>query len=246
MMQPLQFQAVVATLPPPSAWDALAAAVGSRPQRKGAAAIRELCLRLLVHVLTNDRKAQRDDLTAFESVVTEGKDTSLAQLSYQIPTFAETFDSASDDPDRLVKGFEKQVDQMSRMASASALQSGNSADETETYTPTVNVPDLVTLVGQERAEKLLRSALAAPVQLTVAVGDDTRALAQRLALEMADQLKVAQWQLVCTLDAVPLYEALEKKFETPQESTVSTNAGASDIASRLRQPLPPCHVSERP
>jgi hypothetical protein len=108
-------------------------------------------------------------------------------------------DNASDDPDRLVKGFEKQLDEMSRQAAAQALQSANSGMEGEIYTPTLQVPDLVTLVGKESAENLIRRALVAPVQLSVGVGDDTRALTQRLALEMIDQLKVAQWSLVCTL-----------------------------------------------
>jgi tetratricopeptide (TPR) repeat protein len=234
MMQPLQFQAVVATLPPPSAWDALTTAVEARPQGKGATAVRELCLRLLVHMLTNNQKAQRDDLTAFESVLSKNKDASLAQLSYEIPGFAEMLDNASDDPDRLVKGFEKQLDEMSRQAAAQALQSANSGMEGEIYTPTLQVPDLVTLVGKESAENLIRRALVAPVQLSVGVGDDTRALTQRLALEMIDQLKVAQWSLVCTLDTRPLYEALEKKFAAPKESAVSTNRDSSDIAARLR------------
>ena len=235
IMQPLQFQAVVATLPSPNAWNALATAVESRPQGKGAMAVRELCLRLLVHMLTNNQKAQRDDLTAFESILTKSKDASLAQLSYQIPSFAETLDNASDDPDRLVKSFERQIDQMSREATAQALQSADSDIEAERYTPTLEVPDLVTLVGKERAEKLIRRALVAPVQLSIGVGDDTRALTQRLALEMIDQLKLAQWPLVCSLDAGPLYEALEKKFAEPKESVVATDSDSSDIAARLRK-----------
>lgn len=78
----------------------------------------------------------------------------------------------------------------------------------------VNVPDLVTVVGRERAEALLRRALQLRVKLVVNTGDETRRLAREIALAQLDQLGAPQWSLVSDGNSVDLFEALQKKFPT--------------------------------
>ncbi|MCI0365877.1 MAG: hypothetical protein L0219_18615, partial [Phycisphaerales bacterium] len=75
------------------------------------------------------------------------------------------------------------------------------------------MPNLVTLVGTNQAEAFLRRVLVEEdVLLSIEGGTATHRLAQRLALELVDKLKTSQWQLVNSLDAVELYEALDKRF----------------------------------
>lgn len=87
------------------------------------------------------------------------------------------------------------------------------------YVPGVALPDLVTLIGEERAAILLRRALAARALLEPEdAADATETLARRLALEQAEQLAVPQWKLAASLDAVPLFEALIRRFGAPKDS----------------------------
>src|SRR2546423_1772015 len=77
----------------------------------------------------------------------------------------------------------------------------------------VRIPDLASFAGEEQASRFLRRALrTSNVELTVEEGDDTQKLARRLATELIDELKTSQWQLAASLDAVDLFEALDKKF----------------------------------
>ena len=92
------------------------------------------------------------------------------------------------------------------------------------------VPNLVSLIGAEKTEAFLRKALVAlNVALQFNAPNDTSRLAQKLALELMDQLKTAQWGLVNSLDAVELYEALDKHFGTPTNSLAALTGLTNDI-----------------
>lgn len=80
------------------------------------------------------------------------------------------------------------------------------------YIPSIQVPDLVTLAGEEEARRLITIALKAPLQLEIQNAEATKRLAQALALENIEQLAVAQWDLVQEINQVPLYEAMHAKF----------------------------------
>jgi len=81
------------------------------------------------------------------------------------------------------------------------------------YVPNVDLPDLVTLVGEEKAEQLLRRALAARVSLSPkSDAEATTLLARRLATRSPELLAVPQWSLVKTADSVELFEAMVKRF----------------------------------
>ena len=80
------------------------------------------------------------------------------------------------------------------------------------------VPNLVALVGQVKAETFLRRALVQEnVELEVEGQNETSRLAQKLALELVEQLKKPQWGLVNSIDAVTLYEAMNKRFGEAKE-----------------------------
>src|SRR5207237_9790174 len=83
----------------------------------------------------------------------------------------------------------------------------------------VQVPNLVVLVGAEKAEAFFRKAFKTSSALGVEPGTPTHKMALRIALEMVNQMPKAQWGLINSLDAVDLYEALNKKFkETKREA----------------------------
>jgi tetratricopeptide (TPR) repeat protein len=78
------------------------------------------------------------------------------------------------------------------------------------------LPDVVGLAGSDEAEQLIRQALLLPrVRLSVPVGGETLALAQREALRNLAQLPQPPWDLVRGLECQALYEALDKKFSKP-------------------------------
>jgi tetratricopeptide (TPR) repeat protein len=85
------------------------------------------------------------------------------------------------------------------------------------YAETIAVPDLVTFEGEQGAAKRLLRALQAPVVLQINNADATLALAQKLALKHADQLKAPQWQLANSLGQVALYEAMAARFSSTSQ-----------------------------
>ncbi len=100
--------------------------------------------------------------------------------------------------------------------------------------PAFKYPDLVPLVGPEKAEAFLRRALVkSKAQLNIDAGTATDKLAQKLALELISELKTPQWSLVNSLESVDLYEAMEKRFAKPE--TNEPPAAVSDMPS---VPLP--------
>lgn len=82
------------------------------------------------------------------------------------------------------------------------------------YVPSIQVPDLVTLAGEERARELLIDALSSNVQLSIDNADATLRLARELALKHHEDLAVPQWSLVNSIDQVELYELMSAQFPT--------------------------------
>lgn len=231
----LRFDAVLKAMPPPVAWKELSAATEARPLGEGKAAARTIALRMLAHTLTGNAAARQGDLDAFEALLKGKQADELANIGWSMRSLLDALAGAEVDPDRILKEFERRLTEME--ASAASLDSSYS--RYARYLNTLDLPDLVTLAGEKRAEQLLRRALVVPVSIRVEVGDQTRALAQRLALELIDQLKVPQWRLIQTLDAVSLYEALQKKFVATatdgDESPTGQLAGSLQRLSRASQ-----------
>jgi hypothetical protein len=78
------------------------------------------------------------------------------------------------------------------------------------------------MVGEERATQLLGGVMTSRMQLQVEGGAATRALVQRLALANLEKMRVPQWRLVDTIDAAPLYEALDRRFPRSNEEGESS------------------------
>jgi tetratricopeptide (TPR) repeat protein len=193
---PIQPDDLLGALPPPTTWSALAKAIAARPPAKSGGEIREAGLRLLAAALTGDTTERNREISSLQDMAK----TADQQGSYSYDNILQQLGQAtlamSDDPDDILKSLGYQL----------AYGNGQSVQQ-------LQVPNLVSLIGSEKTEAFLRKALVAPnVALTFNAPNETSRLAQKLALELMDQLKTAQWGLVNSLDAVELYEALDKHF----------------------------------
>lgn len=178
---------VIAAMPGPAAWPALAAALG----KGDGAAPPDLALRLVAAILRSDEPAEWQLYEKLKSTVQSASARQAGDISY----LGRSLMWSTDDPARFAEAFEDQL---------GALRA---ADE-----PNLQIPDVARL-APDRARALLREALAAPGYRTVQFFDhpETRSLARQVALEMGAELRIAPWELV-RLDQVELYEVLDRQF----------------------------------
>lgn len=77
----------------------------------------------------------------------------------------------------------------------------------------LQIPDLVGMAGEKRAEEAILKAMTIPgVSLRVPSGGKTLDLAKRLATKRVDLLTDPQWELVTSLNDTELYEAINTRF----------------------------------
>ena len=212
--EPIRAEEILAALPPPAAWPELAKAIAARPPAKSGEEIREAGLQFLAATLNADPAAQSRVFTALYAKSKDGGATQMWFSTY-LQQFTTAMLAASDDPDAVLKSLHAEL--------ASAASQG---------TRDLQIPNLVAQVGAEKAEAFLREALVTPgVTLQFSEGNETSRLAQKLALELVGQLKVPQWGLVNSLDAVKLYEALDRQFgKTAAGADSNTVSAASQTA----------------
>lgn len=184
-------------LPGPAAWPALRQSVEARPAAQGDRRTFELGLRLLVHTLENDAAARKKDLAALEELSKKAPRNAAWTFKNIFRQLNVALLAASDDPDLVLKTLERELN----------------AGEEDRWQDSLEVPNLVALVGEAKTEAFLRKALVHPkLKLEINAGTATHKLAQKLALELTDKLKVPQWSLVNSLGVTRLYEALDKQF----------------------------------
>jgi tetratricopeptide (TPR) repeat protein len=195
---PLDTDDLLGVLPPPVAWAELAKAIAARPAKLGDEELSEAGLRFLAASLTGDTDGRNREITNLQAKA-ESADAQSAYLYQSIlQQLSQSMLAMSDDPDVILKSLERQLN----TAGSRGIQS-------------LAIPNLVPQVGAEKAEAFLRKALVTPnAVLQFSQANETSRLAQKLALELMDQLKTPQWGLVNSLDAVELYEALDKHFDT--------------------------------
>jgi len=215
-------QELMEVLPPPATWPELARQVEQRPTGEGMAGLQQTGLRMLVHTLTGDAAHRREDIAALQVLAAKAKTSQAYFLNSLFQQLNITLLAMLDNPDAIIKTLERQL---------TALQG-----EENFGNNTLQIPDLVTLVGREKAEAFLREALVkCNGQLQIESGTATQKLAQDLALELVKDLKKPQWSLVNSLEAVDLYEAMDKRFSVPVAA--DTNAASADLPA-MPNPVP--------
>jgi len=211
----LSLQSVIAALPPPSAWDALATRIESRTATNKNEQMRECALHLFGDYLIGSNEKLQRDLATLESQ-TSGLDRyqreNIMETERTLRMFIQRRQQDGS-PASLVREFEKTLELQKSAAGRSV---------------TVKIPDFVTLVGEERATELITAALKTPgVRIKGQGNQATLALARRICLARVNQLLEPQWALACSLDSVELYEAMIKKF--PAKDRLSEPAEGSQF-----------------
>lgn len=151
------------------------------------------------------------------------KDSNTRHLSYAIKRLEQTFSERETNlpPEDVIRIFEESLpvprpqpkSLIGIFTQAMAPQGGSN------YVSTVNVPDFVTLIGEEKAKEVLLRALAKRVRLRISNADATLRLAQSLALENIDVLAVPQWDLVDSIDQAKLYKKFAERFPSQVNNT---------------------------
>lgn len=212
-------------LPAPAAWESLSKAIEARPlPEAGDKRRRELALRAMAHLLANDTASLAkisDELgklamsnPALVMRIQRGSGASISQILL----------GRTEEPAAVADQFLQQIEVANEGTGFSQIE----------------VPDLVTLVGAAKAEELLRKAIVAGAPISIDVGDATRKLAQKLAVELVAELKTPQWSLV-TYNSPELYEALTRRFPPPSTrpagifSALSMRSSAPDRWSYERE-----------
>ncbi len=206
---PVTAEDLLGALPPPPAWSELAKAIAARPPSKsGDDNAGEVGLRLLAATLTSDSEARNQVITNLQAKAQNTSDGKAYFYRNLLEQISQTMLATSDDPDAILQSLEYQLN---------VKGNGHNGDQT------LPIPNLVPQIGAVKAEAFLRKALVTPnIILTFSNPNETSRLAQKLALELMPQLKLPQWSLVNSLNAVDLYEALEKRFAPATNTAAAT------------------------
>jgi len=205
-------RSVLAALPSPASWRAIHAQASIRaaaaPEQVSA-----LGLRLVSELLLGDALAAGQTLNAFEKLAASSGASEQERKRWQI----------NEARSLLYKlyGTREQISEAFRAALDASVTQGHSSG--------VEVPDLVGLLGADKAEALLVEALKQPVLLSVPAGEATRTLARKLALRELGKLRKPQWALVDSMGNSELYEALQVRFAAASESSDAELTGESDF-----------------
>lgn len=192
----LQFPKIVSALPEPAAWPELSKKIAARDLRKGKTYGREMGLLLFAHVLNNDQ-VKRDEVVGQLDAFFKTNDVkSLGMMAHSAKSLFQTLGKFSDKSGQ-ISAFERELEQ---------------AENSDAGYAYVSIPDLVTLAGEKRATEFLQRVFASGANVNIHNAKATTRLARRIALENVDTLQKPVWQLVNSVDAVELYEALDKKF----------------------------------
>ncbi|HNW93635.1 MAG TPA: hypothetical protein PKM88_12065, partial [bacterium] len=185
-------------LPGPDAWPLLAADT-------------DASLRLVGAVLTNDRETFWRELQTAATLSPDDEEQSYSMTGNMsaVGNMLDAYIATCDDPDSLAAVFALHLQMLENYL--------RTHEEFGRYGSNgLNVPDLVTAIGPERAAVLLRRALRLPVQFEMEKENATRRLARELALAAdTPDLGAAQWQLTASPEGFALYERCLRQFRNP-------------------------------
>lgn len=216
-------QDVVAAIPEPDAWPTIVERIEARPEPTGVKpATVDQAVRLFVAGLTGDAVVQRERAAKLEASVAKLPRTQRQWIQEQVEAVSSSLEEGAPEAEEVVQQLAQ------RVAQAKGQQGYG-------RTPRVDVPDLVKLMGTERARPVLRSLLGEPVLLEVE-GDATLGLARSLALEEIERLAVPQWGLAQSLDSMALYEALDRRFGESGKNAEPSPAARNDAGDKADVP----------
>ncbi|MBI5073812.1 MAG: tetratricopeptide repeat protein [Nitrospirae bacterium] len=192
----LSMRALISAIPSPAAWDELKAHVLVRQTTDGGN--QEVVLRMLVYFLTQDKANLEKAVAEFKTNAALGGNRAS---SYPLREF------------RVDMQLQKNAKRTDAIVDTFDAYLQSLKGERPEGRITVQVPDLVTLAGEKRAEELILNATAiSGLSLNVPSGGATLELTKRLLLKNIEKITEPQWELVTGIYDVTLYEALDKRF----------------------------------
>ena len=202
-------------LPPPAVWDALDAQVARRPEAaKGSSDFSTPVLRIVTGTLRDDPDEVRQALEAFARQVEAEDNPERDQHRETVQQLRQVFHEATIDTAGKLKELEAKLALLESAAPASAT----AAAQQNLRTTSLELPNLVALVGEARAETLLRRVFAQPFVTVNIVDEPTQELARKVLLAMGEKIQCAPWFLVAGPEAVPLYELLDRRFPETEDN----------------------------
>jgi tetratricopeptide (TPR) repeat protein len=200
---------IIASLPPPEAWDAVSAALASR---KTSMPLQDEALRLLAAVLRGDEKARSSSLESMRKIIKEDKKLE----DYQRESHEQTLEQVSEALETLAGSDQARVSAFEKRLTL--IEKGDKRT-VERFGQQIEVPDLVRFAGDAKAAELIARILKLDFEHLSVEGTATRKLAARLALQSVASLKKPRWELVEDLEDAALYEALIKKFPDDRQGS---------------------------
>ncbi len=82
----------------------------------------------------------------------------------------------------------------------------------------MSIPDVVAIVGLERARAILAGVASSPALVVVEGGRETRELVRGIAMANIGSMRIPQWKLVDDIEAAPLFELIAKRFPRAKAS----------------------------
>jgi tetratricopeptide (TPR) repeat protein len=196
-------RAVFSALPGPSAWPALESQIKSRAPDAPGIASTPAALRLIADTLMNAEDQQWADLAKLSAVQASSSTPRFTRSGDSFLSMGSALSEVSNQPGQVEKFWNQALD---KIGQASAPVTGSDGNELE-------LPDLVTILGKDKAQPIVLRALLVPTPaFSKFNGIQTQVLARELALADIDKLHVPPWFLTQSLEGAGLYEALRKKF----------------------------------
>jgi tetratricopeptide (TPR) repeat protein len=206
---------VLSALPGPASWPALTGLVEARKADPKDGAVSQCLQQMAVHTLNDKEDQQWTDLA---QLATLGDDTTSQgfDAKYLLLTLSDKLSEVATQPVQTEKAWKTAFDLLEK-------STGTGFPSPDADVTNVALPDLVTLLGPDKAAPLLLRALTLHnVQIEQVSGTATKQLARKIALAHLDQLGRPPWALTADLDGGPLYEALIKKY--PADPSAQQNA----------------------
>ncbi|HEY0683822.1 MAG TPA: tetratricopeptide repeat protein [Steroidobacter sp.] len=192
----VSIRSMLASIPAPEAWPEMRAIAVERVKNTAQSDVADLAVQLLTEALNNDAAAVKSTFARLESAASKLDPEARKQAMATVVSARSIFASMYGTPADVVSAYE---------AALNSIDKGEAPESLMT-------PDLVAMVGAERAAPLLRRAVTGPQVMSIQGGEETRRLARQLALENVAQMRVPQWRLLDSIDAAPLYEAITQRF----------------------------------
>jgi tetratricopeptide (TPR) repeat protein len=199
-------QQLVTVIPPPETWPKLIEALRAKPipaegpQRRGA-----VLLHGLAAILANDSGALEKLRTDWLAKDKDQTDSSPRRVNEPFGSFAVPVPGISP---RQYQSSRGELEPAEQVAEIEKMLSDDVT--TVSYTP-LFVPDLIAVLGEEKAKTLVDKILkSTEVQALTISSTPTRKLFKERALALGDALTRPLWELVEDADDVPLYEVFSK------------------------------------